>query len=64
MTKSEIITELKQCKGNRAALEAAVKSIELSGCGSCKHRHADIHEYPCKECGRVNQPFHLWEAAE
>lgn len=63
MTKSEIINALKQCKGNRAALEVAVKVIERSGCDSCKYYDVDLFEFPCEECGCV-KPYPLWEAVE
>lgn len=63
MTKSEIINELKQCKGNRAALEAAMRVIERSGCISCKYSSSNPHERPCIECVSVKH-HHLWEAVE
>lgn len=52
MTKSEIIEELKRCKGNQEALKFAVSVVSKleTGCNSCKYFHTDLIKFPCSLC--------------
>lgn len=62
MTKSEIIAELKQCKGNRKALEAAIRAVFkiYVCCNTCLYKDVSPAKQPCVNCNECG----LWEVGE
>lgn len=62
MTKYEIITELKQCKGNRKALKAAIKAVSkiYVCCNTCLYKAVSPVKQPCVNC----KEYELWEVEE